>query len=198
MRPARLGEAHELAAIFARAYEDDAVSRWVLPDPTDRLERLERAGTSVIRRTIPEREVLTTTPPRGMAIWAAPEHPRIPTRRLLPTLPALLRWYGLSAMRRSALVAAVLDRRRPTERHWYLGGLGTDPPFQRQGVATALMRPMLERCDAGGVGAYLETQSEENVAFYRRRGFEVAAELDIPTGGPHMWLMWREPRRPAS
>lgn len=180
--------------MFARAYEHDAVSRWVLPEPADRRERLERAGVAVIRRTIPQREVLTTDPPVGMAIWASPEHPRISSWRLLPALPALLRWYGPAALRRSALLAAVLDRRRPSQPHWYLGGLGTDPDHQRRGVATALMSPVLGRCDVEGAGAYLETQSEENVTYYRRRGFEVTEELDVPEGGPHMWLMWRTPR----
>lgn len=179
--------------MFARAYEDDAVSRWVLPDSSDRRLRLERAGVAVIRRTIPVREVLTTDPPVGMAIWASPDRPRIATWRLLPALPSLVRWYGPAGMRRSALVSAVLDRRRPAEPHWYLGGLGTDPDHQRKGVGSALMRPVLDRCDAEGIGAYLETQAEENVVFYRHHGFEVIAELDVPTGGPHMWLMWRTP-----
>lgn len=152
---------------------------------------------AVIRRTIPEREVLTTEPSVAMAIWASPDRPRIASRHLLPALPSLLRWYGPAAMRRSAVVAAVLDRQRPSERHWYLGGLGTDPDHQRRGIGTALMRPVLERCDAERTGAYLETQSEENVAFYEHRGFEVTAELDVPGGGPHMWLMWRAPRPPA-
>ena len=34
---------------------------------------------------------------------------------------------------------------------------------------------------------------EKDVPYYARHGFEVTGELDLPGGGPHMWLMWRAP-----
>ena len=54
-----------------------------------------------------------------------------------------------------------------------------------------MLRPVLAQADAAGVPCYLETETERNVAFYRRRGFEVVKtevfeELDLP-----MWLMVR-------
>ena len=55
--------------------------------------------------------------------------------------------------------------------------------------------------DAEGLGCYLETETEENVAYYRRHGFEVRTEWDLMTDdendrsqGPHQWGMWRQPR----
>jgi hypothetical protein len=62
------------------------------------------------------------------------------------------------------------------------------------GFGAALLRPMLERCDADGVPAYLEATSPRNRALYERHGFEVTEELKLPAGGPPIWLMWREPR----
>jgi ribosomal protein S18 acetylase RimI-like enzyme len=79
------------------------------------------------------------------------------------------------------------------EPHWYLMILGVDPPHQGRGVGGTLIRPTLARADAEGVRCYLETAKERNLAFYRRHGFEVAAEDDVPDG-PHVWMMTREPR----
>ena len=53
---------------------------------------------------------------------------------------------------------------------------------------------MLERCDAEGLPAYLESSKERNVPFYRRHGFEVREEIHFGPGGPPMWPMWRAPR----
>ena len=75
--------------------------------------------------------------------------------------------------------------------HWYLMLLGADPVFRRQGAGTALLAPVLERCDRDGVPAYLETQKEENVAVVpplRLRGVE-----EIECGAPPMWAMRCEP-----
>jgi hypothetical protein len=58
--------------------------------------------------------------------------------------------------------------------------LGVDPPRSRHPAN-------------GGAPAYLETETESNVPFYERHGFQVVGELDVPSGGPHLWLMWRDP-----
>jgi ribosomal protein S18 acetylase RimI-like enzyme len=85
----------------------------------------------------------------------------------------------------------------PHDRHWYLQGLGTDPPLQRQGLASAALAPMLQRCDTDGVAAYLESTKERNVTFYERHGFRVTSTIDLPDRGPRLWLMWRDPQDPS-
>ncbi len=40
------------------------------------------------------------------------------------------------------------------------------PLFQRTGAGTAALQPVLSRCDTEGLSAYLETQKEENLAYY--------------------------------
>lgn len=77
--------------------------------------------------------------------------------------------------------------------HYYLAVLGTDPLFRRIGAASAALQPVLERCDEEGLPAYLETQREENLAFYARHGFELQRKLDI-RGVPPLWTMLRNPR----
>jgi predicted N-acetyltransferase YhbS len=55
------------------------------------------------------------------------------------------------------------------------------------------MNAVLEKADAEGVGAYLESSKDTNVPYYRRFGFEVVGEIHHPNG-PTMWRMWRDPR----
>jgi ribosomal protein S18 acetylase RimI-like enzyme len=81
--------------------------------------------------------------------------------------------------------------------HWYLGVLATDPGRQGTGLGRAVTTPMLAAADRAGLPAYLETASDTNVAIYRRLGFEVAREVDLPGGGPRCWLMRRDPQEAA-
>ena len=77
-------------------------------------------------------------------------------------------------------------------------------------LAVALGGQLFERADSEGLACHLETETIENVAYYRRHGFEVDSEFDVPTGrfehrfssfgadpaqevGPHMWSMTRPP-----
>jgi ribosomal protein S18 acetylase RimI-like enzyme len=76
---------------------------------------------------------------------------------------------------------------------WYLEVVGVDPDAQGTGLGGALVTHGLERAGAAGCGAFLETSVARNVPFYRRFGFEVVDEGDMPDGGPHVWFMRVDP-----
>ena len=97
-------------------------------------------------------------------------------------LPRMLRFFNIA------------DKKHPHEPHWYLNVLGIHPDLQGRGFGSHLMQPVLRRCDEQGLPAYLETDTERNVALYKRHGFEVTERFDLPGGGPPIWLMWREPQ----
>jgi GNAT superfamily N-acetyltransferase len=69
--------------------------------------------------------------------------------------------------------------------------------WQGRGFGAALLRPILERCDAEQVPAYLEASTPRNRALYERHGFKVVEECRYASDGPPMWRMWREPHAPG-
>ncbi len=89
-------------------------------------------------------------------------------------------------------MVSTIERQHPRTPHWYLAVLGTDPIHQGKGIGSALLAPILDRCDREGIGAYLESSKQSNIAFYRRHRFEVTGEIVLP-GGPPVWPMWRDP-----
>lgn len=195
VRPAIPADVAQLAAGFARAFYDDPLMSWMVPDGHTRLKRLRvffahSLGRMVVKRA---RDVYTTTDVAGAATWAQPDEWKLPVRSMIGGVPGMLRAVGVGAMVRIGRAHAFLESKHPREPHMYLEGLAIDPPHQRKGVASALLRVVLDRCDTEGIPAYLTTQNRNNVPFYGRHGFAVTGEVDIPGGGPNMWLMWREP-----
>jgi GNAT superfamily N-acetyltransferase len=89
--------------------------------------------------------------------------------------------------------AAVAAASSPTP-HWYLGTLATHPAHQRQGLATAILEPVLRLADRAHVACCLETSTEANRRFYERRGFTEQTDVRIPTG-PQTWWLRRPPSR---
>ena len=78
--------------------------------------------------------------------------------------------------------------------HAYLWMIGVVPGRQGEGLGTALIGSVLERCDREGRAAYLEASSERSRVLYERLGFEAAGEPLALPDGPFMYPMWREPR----
>ena len=111
---------------------------------------------------------------------------------MLPVLP-----YVAANLATTLRLLNLVESMHPHEPHWYLATLGTAVEQQGKGVGGALMRPVLEHCDAEGIPCYLESSKERNVPFYRRHGFEVVKEVPLPGEGPLLWTMWREPQPAA-
>ncbi len=76
---------------------------------------------------------------------------------------------------------------------WYLYNLSIKKEAQGKGIASKLMRPMLEFCDAEKMVAYLETNKDTNVGLYRHYGFELKSEEVIPKTPVTHYSMVRYP-----
>ncbi len=63
---------------------------------------------------------------------------------------------------------------------WYLYNLTVHPDFQKKGLASKVLNPMLEFFDKTGQSCYLETNKDINVAMYEHFGFEVMEKGVIP------------------
>ena len=76
---------------------------------------------------------------------------------------------------------------------WYLFNLSIKKDAQGKGIASKLMRPMLQFCDDERMVAYLETNKESNVSLYRHYGFELMKEELIPKTPVMHYSMVRGP-----
>ena len=77
---------------------------------------------------------------------------------------------------------------------WYLFNLSVRRDAQGQGLASKLMRPMLEFCDNERMTAYLETHKGANVPLYKHYGFDLMREECIPGTPVTHYAMARHPK----
>jgi GNAT superfamily N-acetyltransferase len=186
--------------VLGRAFFDDPLWTWVLPDDADRRRALGWFMGVGVRYGHAHGTVHAMGPSvEGCAVWLPPgDSDFLPERGVELGMNEAPEQLGEAAFLRFLTAMSHLEpfhHEQMPDDHWYLMILGVDPPRQRQGVGGALLQPVLARADEAGQRCYLETQRERNVPFYQAHGFEVAVETDIPDGGPHMWLMARSPRR---
>lgn len=138
-------------------------------------------------------QVLVDEEVRGVAIWSPPGRWKGTAGEAAAVALPSVRLFR-SRLPRAMRLLGAMERAHPSEPpHWFLALLGTDPAHQGSGVGSALIRAVVDRCDEQGLGAYLESSKEQNVAFYARHGFEVTDRFQFK-GGPPSWLMWRHPR----
>ncbi len=76
---------------------------------------------------------------------------------------------------------------------WYLYNLSIKQDAQGKGIASKLMRPMLQFCDDERMVSYLETNKDKNVGLYQHYGFELKREEIIPKSPVTHYSMVRYP-----
>jgi len=184
-----------LAASLARAFFDDPVMSFLIPHEPTRQRRVTRYfEVALTIQHMPHGASYTDADRAGGALWDPPDHWKLGLAQILRASPKMVAAFGLHVPR-ALRVLSTVESRHPATPHWYLAVLGTDPVHQGKGIASALLAPVLDRCDRDGIGAYLESSKHSNIAFYRRHGFEVTGEIALP-GGPKIWPMWRDPQPP--
>lgn len=89
--------------------------------------------------------------------------------------------------------AMKLKRKYTKNMDWYLYNLSVSSKAQGRGIATKLLRPMLDFCDKEKMVCYLETNKERNVTLYEHFEFQVAERGMVPESDVPHFAMTRQP-----
>ena len=182
------------AAMMGRAFYDDPPFEWMLPDERTRERRAAGVFATILRSQALRYGGVDVACRAdaivGGAIWLPPGHWAPTTGQQLRSLPGFIRALG-GRMGSSMPIVQAMARHHPREPHWYLYAIGVDPGSQGLGVASALLRPRLARCDQDHTPAYLESTKLSNVPIYQHFGFQVTGTVPVPAGAPVLTAMWR-------
>ncbi|MET0698561.1 MAG: GNAT family N-acetyltransferase [Mycobacterium sp.] len=197
VRAGQRSDVRALSLVLGRAFFDDPVTTWMLPDAAARNAKLHRLFGAMTRyHYLPGGGVEVAIGGGSIgaaALWSPPGRWQTTRSEELRALPRLLWTFGRQVAR-GAQLDALMKKVHPEEPHWYLAIIGSDPTVRGAGYGHALMRSRLDRVDAEHAPAYLESSNADNVPYYSRFGFEVTGEIVLPDGGPTLWAMWRAPR----
>jgi RimJ/RimL family protein N-acetyltransferase len=193
VRLATAADRPRLLQALAEAFYADPCMGWVFRDDRRRLAQLERIfGYFGERVWFDNQLTYTTGGIAGASIWVAPERWHVGAFRELLMLPGMISSAGLRDLPRMLRFIAIMESEHPREPHYYLPVIGVSPAWQGKGIGTALLAPMLARCDRERMPAYLEASSPRNRACYERNGFRATGEMRV-SDSPPLWPMWREP-----
>ena len=185
-----------LAEVAADAYQDYPLHNWFTKGTYD--AKASRLIMQISLKTMTEDAVIYADSEEinGFAVW-------------LPfgftgskTLPFLMNG-GISLILHAGLgiigrlltyeTYAMNLKKEFTENYdWYLYNLSIRKDAQGKGLASKLMRPMLQFCDEERMVAYLETNKESNVGLYQHYGFALMKEELIPNTPVMHYAMVRE------
>lgn len=196
LRPARDDELPAVAALVARAFEDEPWVRATFGSGQPVTSRVTRLMLLQLENHfLPHGAVDLAWDGDelvGAGLWASSDAKPGSVISRLRLIPQYLRLYGrrLPAAARIDLAAA---RRQPRFPHWHLDMLAVSPDHQGRGVGSRLLRYRLERLPED-LPAYLEATTSGSARLYSRHGFVELGPVPIGKEEP-MRAMWRPAAR---
>ncbi len=189
------------AMLLARVFQHAPDMTYLLGDERRTFQkRTQRFYQAIIRTGLLYGEAYTTADLDGLAIWIKPENTHFTPGILLRTgLLVSLLALGLGPAARFMKSANYLEKLQKgviSEPHWILVQLGVEPEHQGKGIGGRLVKPVLDKADAGGVPCTVESADERNLSFYKKHGFEVRRTGQVPGGGPQVWILVRDAKLP--
>jgi ribosomal protein S18 acetylase RimI-like enzyme len=176
-------------AVIQRAFADDPGVRWMYPDPDQYRECFPSFVRAFAGRAFEQGTAQVADGFAAAALWLPPGVQ--PDEEALVVLVE-----GTVAEEDREAVFSVFEQLgayHPSEPHWHLPLIGTDPARQGRGHGSALLRHRLRACDRERTPAYLEATSLRSVPLYQRHGFEVLGTVRAGTSPP-ITPMLRRPR----
>jgi ribosomal protein S18 acetylase RimI-like enzyme len=189
VRAANAAETTAVVNVILLAFAADPVARWAAPDPVKYLGIMPEFMLAFGGNGFAHGSVDIVGDGLGAAMWlppgVEPDSERMEAvmagsvpESVLPDLAGVMEEMGKS---------------HPDEPHWYLPVIGVDPMLHGRGLGSVLMRHALERADADGVPAYLESSNPRNISLYERHGFEIIRTIQVGSSPPIVPML-RRPR----
>lgn len=186
-------ERTQVVTALCRAFFDDRIFRWVVPNDDERRRSVAIFYSRFVEACWPHGEVYAAGAGAGAALWVPPGVHLVDEDQAEAFGRELVESAGDEACSaRMAELQEMLDEHHPAEPCWHLAFMGVDPLSQGRGIGSALLPTVLEHADRDGASAYLEASCPANRRLYERHGFRTMQELTV-ADCPPLYAMWRGP-----
>lgn len=182
--------------VMARAFLDDPLWRYLLPDAGQRARFMRRTYSLYLRYAIRSQRLYGVGEPAdAVAVWTFPGQPSSQWLSLLSSalLPVIFNRALPSFFRVFPIFGKFdeLQKHYAPEPHSYLSTIGVMPESQGRGLASPLIRPFLQQAEARKMGVYTETMTPSNVGLYEHYGFTTVEEYRVPDTDLCIWAFYR-------
>jgi ribosomal protein S18 acetylase RimI-like enzyme len=185
--------------VLARAFQDDPLFKYLVPDIRKRQYVLEIFFSIFLKFSIQNFKAYGVSKPiDGVAIWSFPNLKGMYLSGLfgidLLKLVFSRMTFSFFKMLNIFSKSEKMRKKYAPKPHYYLEAIAVLPKFQGKGLASKLIKPFLKKADKELVGIYTETMKASNVTLYEHFGFQCIEKYQLPNTDVNLWALFRSPR----
>ena len=189
-----------LSKLFERVFFNWSLAVALEPDDEIRRTKGRYFYAIPIKHMIKYGEAYASSPKmEGVAMWVHSDNSEMTTWQMIKygALKAMYK-IGIKTMNNTDISLDFLAKTQAEiieEPHYHFTWLGVEPSLQKKGIGTELILAMLNQFSKEKVKCFLDTQDEQNVAYYEKFGFRLIKECQFPNVDVTYWGMLWEPEK---
>ena len=148
---ASAAQADQVVQTLAAGFFDDPIFRWWIPDDERRRELLPSVFVPFAEVLMAHDETYLTADGRGAALWVPPGGELVAEEDAEEFVGRVVEAAGADAEERTLGIMGHLDEHHPHGSFYFLNLLAVVPEAQGQGLGSAMLERVLDRCDREGV-----------------------------------------------
>ncbi|NNN38157.1 GNAT family N-acetyltransferase [Streptomyces sp. S3(2020)] len=182
-----------VVAAFTGAFLDDPVWGPAFPDVRRRAVQAAVMWRVYAGSALRYPWTLVTPGVEAAAVWIPPGGVELTEEEAGGLEERIARVTDAGTARAVMEIGERFEAAHPDEPFFYLTILGTHPDHRGKGLGMGLLAESLDRIDAQGAPAYLESTNPANLKRYESVGFRVRDEIPLASGAV-VTSMWRPGR----
>ena len=192
-RVATRADVEAIVCTLTTAFFDDPLWGPAFPDVDRRAVQASAVWRLFVTSALRYRWMLVTANVESAALWIPPGGAELTEDEQSGFEAFLVATTSPSVADGILALFDQFEAARPSEPHYYLSLLGTHAHHRGSGLGMRLLRENLERVDALGAAAYLESTNPVNNERYRSVGFVDHSQFTTASGHV-VTTMWRPSR----
>jgi GNAT superfamily N-acetyltransferase len=189
-RLARTSDIDPITQTLTSAFFDDPLWGPVFHDESKRAQKAGAMWRVFVTSALRYPWTWTTDHSESVTLWIPPGGSDLTPAEEADFEPFIIDVAGRRAGQEILRIFDILYAAHPTRPHYYLSLFGTHSDHRGQGLGMRVLAENLERIDATGMPAYLESTNPANLKRYASVGFDERDELAMPSGHV-VTTMWR-------
>lgn len=168
--------------ILCKSFEKDPLTNWYINSfqaPGKKRKRLCRLFEFTFVEAMIQGNIYISDKNEGCAIWLYSGKKKFSIKKQFAELKFLLA-FGIKQTKKVIEMRNCLHKKYNSDNFLYLHILGVIPEQQKKGIASSLLKPVLENSKKKNIPVLLETSTKQNVLIYEKLGFKLYHTWDVP------------------
>jgi hypothetical protein len=169
-----------IVEILNHSFDANPSVNYIVPQDNKRLKRIAALMDYAFEMCLMFEDVWLSDNRKACALTLYPQHKRAILKSIWLDVKLIFNAIGVKRVKTALYRETRIKEKQQKQAMTYLWFICVDPAEQHKGIGSKLLNEVITFSDEKGLPVYLETSVPQNLPWYKRFGFTIYDQLELP------------------